>query len=294
MIVSTFAVSATPSAAVGSSISTSFAAQWVARAIATPWRWPPERSRIVDVADGMRTSSAAHQLLASRGSCAGGRGAGTDRSPARGRGRGSCRPAGCSASARSWKTTWMPRACDVARIGEAGFLAVDQNAPVGRRIDAADDLHQRRLAGAVVADQRDHLAGVRRRARNSRSRRRRRTPCGCSRRPRTGARHRVRSAAAAAGIARLLDRPVGRTAERVVDRADRRRARRRCRRRRRYRRGSRRPAGGSRRRRCRRRGRRRAGPVVDHAVIVDRRRRRNLDAAERRAEPSSARARRSP
>ena len=64
MMVSTFWVSATPSAAVGSSISTSFEAQWVARAIATPWRWPPERSRMVDVAEGMRTSMAADQFLA--------------------------------------------------------------------------------------------------------------------------------------------------------------------------------------------------------------------------------------
>ena len=46
----------------------------------------------------------------------------------------------------------------LAGVAEMRLLAVHQDATGGRRLDAADDLHQRGLAGAVVADQGDHLA----------------------------------------------------------------------------------------------------------------------------------------
>ncbi len=41
----------------------------------------------------------------------------------------------------------------VARRGERHLLAVEQDPAVRRLLDAGDDLHQRRLAGAVLADQ---------------------------------------------------------------------------------------------------------------------------------------------
>ena len=53
----------------------------------------------------------------------------------------------------SWNTMPMPRAHRVARRGERHLLAVEQDAAVRRLLDAGDDLHQRRFAGAVLADQ---------------------------------------------------------------------------------------------------------------------------------------------
>ena len=64
-ISSTLAVSATPSAAVGSSSRISFLAQWVARAIATPCRCPPERSRIVAWAEGIQAAIYAFKEITS-------------------------------------------------------------------------------------------------------------------------------------------------------------------------------------------------------------------------------------
>src|SRR5271157_291114 len=47
-----------------------------------------------------------------------------------------------------------------AGILEQRLLAIDQDHAAGRRLHARDDLDHRGLAGAVVADQRDDLAGV--------------------------------------------------------------------------------------------------------------------------------------
>jgi hypothetical protein len=38
--------------------------------------------------------------------------------------------------------------------------AVDQDRPLADVVEAADQVHQRALAGAAVADQADHLAGL--------------------------------------------------------------------------------------------------------------------------------------
>ena len=48
----------------------------------------------------------------------------------------------------------MPTPCAIASAGElqADLLAVDLDGPGVRRLDAVQDLHQRRLAGAVLAD----------------------------------------------------------------------------------------------------------------------------------------------
>ena len=54
----------------------------------------------------------------------------------------------------------MPFPQRVDRPGEVGPLALEEDLAVVRLIDAGDALDQRRLAGAVVAEQRDHLAGI--------------------------------------------------------------------------------------------------------------------------------------
>ena len=53
----------------------------------------------------------------------------------------------------SWNTMPMPCAIASPVLAEDDRLAVEQDAPGGRPFDAGDHLHQRRLAGAVLADQ---------------------------------------------------------------------------------------------------------------------------------------------
>jgi hypothetical protein len=48
----------------------------------------------------------------------------------------------------------------VARVGEADRSAVDLDGPLVRPLHAVQDLHQRRLAGAVLPHDRVHLAGA--------------------------------------------------------------------------------------------------------------------------------------
>ena len=60
----------------------------------------------------------------------------------------------------SWWTTATPAACERALGNSAGRLAVDLDR-TGIGLDqAGDDLDQRALAGAVLAEQRHHLAGA--------------------------------------------------------------------------------------------------------------------------------------
>ena len=47
----------------------------------------------------------------------------------------------------------------IARVGELGLHAVEQDGAAARLVEAGQDLDQRRLAGAVVAEQADDLAG---------------------------------------------------------------------------------------------------------------------------------------
>ena len=65
------------------------------------------------------------------------------------------------------------------RVGEDHLLAVDADRAGVARVDAGQDLHQRRLAGAVRAEERHHLARPRRRDRRRSARQRRRTTCRC-------------------------------------------------------------------------------------------------------------------
>ena len=46
----------------------------------------------------------------------------------------------------------------------AQVVAIEQDAAFVRIVEAGEKLHERRLAGAVLADQREHLAGVQREA----------------------------------------------------------------------------------------------------------------------------------
>ena len=60
----------------------------------------------------------------------------------------------------SWNTAAMPRALRVVRIGGAKFLAIDQDRAAVVPHRAGKDLDEGALAGAVLAEQRMHLAGA--------------------------------------------------------------------------------------------------------------------------------------
>ena len=64
------------------------------------------------------------------------------------------------ASISSWNTIEMPWCGGVLACPEVQFLAVEDQAPGGRRVGAGDDLHQRRLAGAVLAHDGVDRAGL--------------------------------------------------------------------------------------------------------------------------------------
>ena len=78
----------------------------------------------------------------------------------------------CTASARSWNTVSMPASRDRAGLQLLTALAADEDLAGGRLDDAGENLDQRRLAGAVVADQADHLARDRRAGSRRQARRR--------------------------------------------------------------------------------------------------------------------------
>ena len=63
-------------------------------------------------------------------------------------------------SDRSWKITWMPSAFALRRVERQHRRAVDLDLAGARRMHAGDDLDQRRLAGAVLADEAVHLAAA--------------------------------------------------------------------------------------------------------------------------------------
>ena len=65
-----------------------------------------------------------------------------------------------TASARSWNTVSMPASRERAGAPAGDRLAADEDLAAGRLDHAGEDLDQRRLAGAVVADQPDDLAAV--------------------------------------------------------------------------------------------------------------------------------------
>ena len=156
---STCAVCATPSAAVGSSSRTTLEFHSTDLAIATVWRWPPDRLETRWRTDlTVRTDSEA--------SVAGGRllhrDLVEDRAGVASPGRGTC-----SARCRGCRTARGPGTrsrCRVRprRAGECTVHrpALEEVLAGVDRVGAADALDQRRLAGAVVTDQRGDLAGV--------------------------------------------------------------------------------------------------------------------------------------
>ena len=60
----------------------------------------------------------------------------------------------------SWWTKAMPAAIASATVSDGALDAVDADRARARRDDAAQDLHQRRLAGAVLADQPEPRRGA--------------------------------------------------------------------------------------------------------------------------------------
>ena len=66
----------------------------------------------------------------------------------------------CTASARSWNTVSMPASRERAAFQPLTGLPRTRISPLSRLDDAGENLDQRRLAGAVVADQADDLAVV--------------------------------------------------------------------------------------------------------------------------------------
>ena len=166
---STWAVCATPSAAVGSSRTTSLLFQSTALAIATVCRWPPERlatSWRIDLT--VRTDRPA-SVSAARCSMFG---SSSTIPLVFSRPRNMfCTMSRLSQSARSWYTISMPSADASRGLWTVTGLTVEEVIAGVHRVDAADALDERGLAGAVVADERGDLAGVSRRGR------RRAAPC---------------------------------------------------------------------------------------------------------------------
>ncbi len=60
----------------------------------------------------------------------------------------------------SWKMVATPAACARSRVGEADRDAVEQHLAAVRLDDAGEDVHQRRLPGAVFAEERVNFAAL--------------------------------------------------------------------------------------------------------------------------------------
>ena len=142
---------------------TSRRAQVAARATATPWRWPPERFSTGCVIDWTPILSSAKWRVASRRIARLSsmrrtrRGPRSPRLPAEedvggdveGRGDGEVLVDGLDAGAAR-----------IARGAEVHALAVEPDLALVRLQRARERLDQRRLAGAVVADDREDLVGI--------------------------------------------------------------------------------------------------------------------------------------
>ena len=151
-----------PEAAVGSSMITIRLPKPAARQIATAWRWPPDRRRTRVRTGGTLTASGAPSASASRrmprrsSSFSGP----SPRIISRLRNR-FCQTARSSASARSWWTASMPASRLSSGEWKCSASSPSTIVPACRAVDAGRALDQRRLAGAVVADDRGDLAPVR-------------------------------------------------------------------------------------------------------------------------------------
>ena len=66
---------------------------------------------------------------------------------------------GSSAPNGSWKTIWMAR-CAVRAVALSSSCAAKAHRAGGRPLQPGDDVAERALAAAALADQRQRLAGV--------------------------------------------------------------------------------------------------------------------------------------
>ena len=159
--VSTCSVCSTPSAAVGSSRMTTFACHMTAREIATDWRWPPEsettRCRTLGIVVTCSPSSTSSERFSISSSWSGPSMGGVRRLAAEEHVRDDVEVVaereilvdGLDAEPRR-----------VARRVDLRLVALDEDRPGVGQVRPRDALDQRRLAGAVVADERHDLAGV--------------------------------------------------------------------------------------------------------------------------------------
>ena len=134
------------------------------RAIATDWRCPPESS--ADLRADARASSPASEsqqlaaLLLHR-DLVEPRSAGRPARAPRGRGTGSRRRRGCRTARGPGRRSRSPSCARVAgRVDRAPARRRSANSPSSAGPMPDDGLDERRLAGAVVADEGDDLAGV--------------------------------------------------------------------------------------------------------------------------------------
>ena len=156
---STCSVCATPSAAVGSSRITSFEFHITARATATDWRWPPESvatgcriERIVVTRERLQRLGRAllhHRLLEP-----------LERVVRLAAEEHVLDDVEVVAEREILVDDLDPEPGGVLRAGDVRPAGPRRGSRRSRRVDAGDRLDQRRLAGAVVADERHHLAAV--------------------------------------------------------------------------------------------------------------------------------------
>ena len=156
---STIRVWATPSAAVGSSMITSFASQSTAFAIATDCRWPPESEATGWRIERTVVTAQAGERLRSRLSPSPPRRGTRVRSGAPARGTCSARCPGCYRARDPGRRSRFRarRPLEACEFGP-GFPSQKIFPCSGAWIPAMR-LDRHRLAGAVVADERGHLAG---------------------------------------------------------------------------------------------------------------------------------------
>ena len=159
-------VCSTPSAAKGSSSSTSLPPQWTKRLSSIAWRWPPERCSTLVRSEGMRVPPAASALRGLRLHLA----LAQDRDAEdAARQLAAHEEIGDDVDIGAERQVLVDR-LDAGRLGlgrrgEVALAARRRGCRPERRLQAAgDDLDQRRLAGAVVAEQRHDLAAVDRRS----------------------------------------------------------------------------------------------------------------------------------
>ena len=157
MVSITIAASRTPSAAVGSSMISTRGLKTSARPIATVWRWPPDSALMSTCVDGMREPRSASSRAAS-----------------------SCMRLQVEHAEAARLAAEEEVARDIEIVAERQVLvdhldaggariprrregrapAVDQDLAAVGLLRAGEDLHQRRFAGAVVAEDAEHFAGM--------------------------------------------------------------------------------------------------------------------------------------